>query len=328
MRVKVFAIHKDEPDLLEGFLSYHAYLFGWNNLHVIDNFSTDPRCARILEHGQLLGLNVKHERDFTMKDHHITNWMKLHQHECDYLVPLDIDEFIVFDKQTNQWSCDKTLILQEFASLPAHGRFAFPRWCFSLHNKVDYVDPLVELQYFVPSDFGVGNKKFFRSQKFVSTVPGGNHQGEVIGHEFNDFHNARLVLLHFHNCGARRLLVKSQKVCEAFGYDTSSEVQLELVVKNLKINCHCAQTVLDYKRRGWAALVNLDEPLQNVPNSVHFPDFAPVIRQIRDSVRLPTDFDWRVYLQKHEDLLRVFQTEAQAVRHYLFHGRGEGRLYR
>ena len=41
----------------------------------------------------------------------------------------------------------------------------------------------------------------------------------------------------------------------------------------------------------------------------------------------PSDFDWQVYVQRYHDL-RHLATEQDAVNHYLYHGRQEGRLYK
>ena len=43
----------------------------------------------------------------------------------------------------------------------------------------------------------------------------------------------------------------------------------------------------------------------------------------------PADFDWKAYLQWHEDLAPLnLDTEAAARRHYVEHGRAEGRIYK
>jgi hypothetical protein len=44
--------------------------------------------------------------------------------------------------------------------------------------------------------------------------------------------------------------------------------------------------------------------------------------------KLPLDFDWKFYLQHHPDLQQIgYNTELQAVVHYVQHGQFEGRLY-
>ena len=35
--VKIILMTKDEPDLIEGFIHHHGRIFGYNNLHIIDD---------------------------------------------------------------------------------------------------------------------------------------------------------------------------------------------------------------------------------------------------------------------------------------------------
>ena len=330
-RIKIFAIHKDEPDLLDGFLLYHAELVGWRNLYVIDNYSTIPQCEKILQQYTPFGLNVQRQADFVRKDEHITNWMKTEQNNCDFLIPLDVDEFIVFAQDAGKWSCAKSDILHEIETLPFHARYAFPKWCFSVHTRIEHVDPLVEITSFLPKDYGWHNKKFFRAKTFVSTVPGGNHMGEVIGYESGECFNTRLFLLHFHDCGAQRLLTKARNVCQAFGYDKLNEQQLERVIQQQQINYHYARTLLEYHRFGWAGIlkstIELNHPLTPLPTAIVFTEFSTLVPRLRDAMHLPVDFNWKLYLSMHNDLSKVFSTENQAIVHYILHGKNEKRCY-
>ena len=39
--VKIFTMVKDEVDIVEEWVVYHGHIFGFKNLYIIDNFSTD-----------------------------------------------------------------------------------------------------------------------------------------------------------------------------------------------------------------------------------------------------------------------------------------------
>jgi hypothetical protein len=38
---KIFTIVKDEVDIVDDWLIYHGCMFGWNNIYIIDNYSSD-----------------------------------------------------------------------------------------------------------------------------------------------------------------------------------------------------------------------------------------------------------------------------------------------
>ena len=39
--VKIFTMVKDEVDIVNDWIIYHASMFGYDNIYVIDNYSTD-----------------------------------------------------------------------------------------------------------------------------------------------------------------------------------------------------------------------------------------------------------------------------------------------
>ena len=41
LTVKLFTMVKDEDDIIDIWIKYHGWLFGYNNLYIVDNFSTD-----------------------------------------------------------------------------------------------------------------------------------------------------------------------------------------------------------------------------------------------------------------------------------------------
>jgi hypothetical protein len=86
-------MQKDEEDILQDWIIYHAYLFGLNNLHIIDNHSGQPS-KKILEYYRLQGLNVYTRSDYTKKGDYICELIKANSDHCDLAIPLDLDEFI------------------------------------------------------------------------------------------------------------------------------------------------------------------------------------------------------------------------------------------
>ena len=60
--LKIFLMTKNEPELLESWIKYHGYIFGLDNIYVLDG-SDDSRVLRVYEKFQPLGLSDFHLLD-------------------------------------------------------------------------------------------------------------------------------------------------------------------------------------------------------------------------------------------------------------------------
>ena len=100
MIVKVATMQRDETLLLEPWLRYHGYLFGFENLHVHDNGSENPAVLATLARYERLGVAVvygpRDSRDFdakgTLMAELIRQWDAGPRY--DFAFPVDCDEFI------------------------------------------------------------------------------------------------------------------------------------------------------------------------------------------------------------------------------------------
>lgn len=95
VKVKIFCMQKDEEDILEEWILYHAHLFGMGNIYIIDNFSQEPS-LNILRKYESKGLYWYQQPDYTKKGDYLYELIKKTKDECDLAIPLDIDEFIGF----------------------------------------------------------------------------------------------------------------------------------------------------------------------------------------------------------------------------------------
>ena len=91
--VKIFCIKKNEDDILEDWILYHSYLFGVNNLYIVDNNSNEESLI-ILRKYEQHGLNVCQRPDYSKKGDYLYELIKQNERTCDIAIPLDIDEFI------------------------------------------------------------------------------------------------------------------------------------------------------------------------------------------------------------------------------------------
>ena len=47
--VKIFTMAKDELDIVIDWVIYHGFIFGFSNIYVIDNYSTDGTYEALLK---------------------------------------------------------------------------------------------------------------------------------------------------------------------------------------------------------------------------------------------------------------------------------------
>lgn len=99
-QIKCIMMQRDETRLLEPWLRYHGYLFGYRNLTVIDHGSSVPAVHDVLERYGALGVTVERldlsPRHFFDKGMHVARVIRaLDDGEAyDFAMPLDCDEFV------------------------------------------------------------------------------------------------------------------------------------------------------------------------------------------------------------------------------------------
>jgi hypothetical protein len=127
MRIACFLMQKDEADLLDPWLVYHAHLFGAENLYVWDNGSTSTIVKDILRRWEdnlgCLNRELTTGMDFRKKGVILGQKIKdLDEHSpYDFYLPLDCDEFVVVEEE-GRVSCEKKLIYRELERYKAEKR--------------------------------------------------------------------------------------------------------------------------------------------------------------------------------------------------------------
>lgn len=122
----IVGFHRDESELLSDWIQYHAEIFGFENLHIIDHMSQLPSIQHLLAYSETQGVNIIHYTGSWMqKKDELNRVMKgIFESEPDVgtIVPLDIDEFIVGEHGDNStWTTSPDIILEHFNNLPRDG---------------------------------------------------------------------------------------------------------------------------------------------------------------------------------------------------------------
>jgi len=228
INIKLFTMVKDEVDIIKEWILYHGYLFGYNNLFIVDNFSTDGT-YEVINSFKGLGVNIFREADYKQKGDIMTNLIEKYcSNEIAY--PIDIDEFIVYyDKSNKTISVDKNTILNYFSNLPISSVYKTNYIVSLITNDIGYENAVAETAYGLYVDYGDLAKSFFNTMLFKDKIDHGNHYNTT------NYYLTDLALIHYHARSLDQLKKKIYNNVSGLGYDMNNLNQL----KQLEIN-RCA----------------------------------------------------------------------------------------
>ena len=237
---KVFTVTKNEYDLIEDFIRYYGYLFGYENVIILDNESDNPSVLDVYKRYALKGVTIRTVVGYTgtSQGDHFTNAMRKYRTSSDFLIGLDTDCFLTVNGR-----CDKETIHAYLRALP-RDRDIF--WVNSFLLSV--VDPTSEnyadhkmnrptdCTKFVSRTGYAGipsiRHVFFRARTFEYTT-NGNHEG---GTTTNQGHVCpEVAYVHYHDTGKRRHLERCKTILLAYGFirnEMTEHEQLEALRSN------------------------------------------------------------------------------------------------
>ena len=181
---------KDEDDIIREWIEYHGSLFSYENLYIIDNFSSDNTfeiCKEYLDKG----INLERRDDYKSKGYYMMEIMQ--NTKCDFFIPIDIDEFIVYYNQGENIEECSTVVthLNELKSLhPENALFKM-----NTINPIRTNDDPVLLKQFT---HGVIRPQGLDAKSFIQTIPNdiiidhGNHM-PYVNHILTN-----LCIIHYH----------------------------------------------------------------------------------------------------------------------------------
>lgn len=108
--VKCMTMHKNEPTYLETWIKYYGYLFGFENLYIVDNGSKRENIDHIVDIYSKSGchffLNYPKKEHFLQKGEIMGEIIRTHiDHEPhDFILPMDCDEYLFLYMNTPSFS--------------------------------------------------------------------------------------------------------------------------------------------------------------------------------------------------------------------------------
>lgn len=218
LKIKIGTMVKDEDDIITDWITYYGNIFGFNNLHIIDNNSTD-NTYKICKQFLSKGINLSRKSDYKKKGLYMTEIMR--NTECDIFIPVDIDEFIIYYDPQKDCISVKNIInyLQSLVST----KYAY--------FKMNYINPIktnnmTGLKTFTHGEiikYDQNAKTFINkhnvSKKFI--FDHGNHV-QVVNYKMTNLH-----LIHYHQREHSQVLKKVSNNITGFGHDAHNLKKLQ-----------------------------------------------------------------------------------------------------
>jgi hypothetical protein len=250
---KVFCVTKDEYDLIEDFIIYYGEIFGYNNVIIIDNMSTNEHVLQVYERYKPKGVTVTQWESYEKGEQGraFTTVMNTYKDTCEFLIGLDTDEIMVLRSVVEKNKPVHRSDLVDFLKrLPLDcTKFTIKQYYLSIADPtcLSYIDfkhtrPFREQHTFLPEYHRNGIKVFYRSSAFSETE-NGNHNGKVT--HGNTLSVDELCYLHFHETGEKRKFERAETVVYGYKYITPQLTVLQRLSKLLPLRyeharCHHA----------------------------------------------------------------------------------------
>ena len=183
MKVIIATMVKNEDDIIRDWLNYYGTIFGFDNLYIIDNYSTDTT-FQICEEYISKGIHLEQKPDYKLKGHYMTYYKNTIN--CDFFIPVDIDEFIVYKED-----CDIN-ILQYLQNLHTTNVMFKMNFIVPIQTTTD--TSLTRFSHGTISDRKDMAKTFFQNIGNYKSlnIDHGNHMAS------NNYFVSDLYLIHFH----------------------------------------------------------------------------------------------------------------------------------
>jgi len=237
---KIFTVTKDEYDLIDDFIIYYGKIFGYQNLIIIDNMSTDKNVLDVYKKYPEIKIYYEEGYQKDKQGEYFTKYMNMYKNQAKYLIGVDTDEFIYVMNNDESTSYDIMGYLNKLSDKYDMFKIKYYDWSIPNKNSSDYVNykhtrPVRHIDMFKRCpDENITRKVFYRASNFISTMCG-NHNGNTTT---NKTYITRLGYFHYSNTGKKRTLERALNICIGYDYvdknDNKNIIIDKLEIKALK----------------------------------------------------------------------------------------------
>jgi len=247
IRVCIITITKNEGTLIDYWIKYNSYLFGMQNLILVDNCSDDLETLRVYE--KYAGLKIMKLHNYLFQGKVVDQIITTYRNSYDLFIPIDSDQFIVHVDDQGVTSNQKQIVnqLNKLYKKPYdvfHFKYMFNSVFVEDQDKSDSFQnkvPVLESNYFQKNTKGPTQRKSFKfickSKEFINT-----HMGLHVCVTKNDtFILAhKLGLLHFAEIGSSHNINRCKIALIGLNYGASQDDDFGLLerlfsLRNYKI---------------------------------------------------------------------------------------------
>ena len=219
LKIIIATMVKNEDDIIDDWILYHGNIFGYHNLFIIDNYSTDNTYKKCLKYINK-GINLCQKKNYIFKGDYMTNIMK--NNNCDIFIPLDIDEFIVY-YDNNEVKTDNIInYLNNIIKLNPN----------NLVFKCNYISPILtnnnnndldRFKYGDLLDYGNLAKSFINKHNITNNFlfDHGNHM------MVKNYIVTKLCLIHYHQRTHKQCIKKIYNNVLGLGHNPNNLQELE-----------------------------------------------------------------------------------------------------
>jgi len=226
--IKLFTIVKDECDIIREWIIYHGYLFGYENLFIIDNNSTDGT-FEIMQEFLKNGINISREYDYSKKGTYMQTLINNNCKIGDIAYPLDIDEFIVYhNRGSKEILCDKEKINSYILNLPNIPNKVYKAnyLASQITENGGYKNAAHDNKWAIYCDYGSVAKAFYKVGTYSGSIDHGNHFGG------KKYFLTNICLVHFHCRNVEQMKKKVLNNVIGLGYPNNLEKLKNLIEEN------------------------------------------------------------------------------------------------
>ena len=249
--MKIILMTKNEKYLIKHWIDYHGEIFGYDNLHIIDD-SDDIDVLNYYKTIENLGITFYKNPLSNLNNlaDTITSVMHSLKNQCDFLIKLDTDEFIGrYDKNTNNISIDKEEILESINSLDINGNKYRILYYLDSAPRIHYTNPLESTTFHQP-EFRPNYKVFFYSHTFEYCDLGAHSGILVSGYDSDNYNKSDLIVVHYHNQNVKQYVDNCKRACLSHGFISehdSTETQTTKLQNHMNGNSsHKAKAYYNY----------------------------------------------------------------------------------